>query len=218
MPDEDSIWTRAAAWVWSNWDTIGERLDRVYRWFGKAQPPPTDPPPESKPGILIIGPGGTGKTTLAKLLSGELSTRIFEEPWKYEESISEERYTLLDDPGVEVVVPPGQSHRREATWTDIRTDLTAGKFRGVVLVVANGYHAVTAAGGYKLHELYRGNRDQFVTDFIARQRGDELRVLQFLQPALESAGAKVWLLVVVTKQDLWWPDRAAAEAFYTSGP
>ena len=30
-------------------------------------------------------------------------------------------------------------------------------------------------------------------------------------------GGKFWLLTLVTKQDLWWEDRAEAESFYTTG-
>ena len=43
---------------------------------------------------------------------------LLDPPGQYKESVAVEHYSLPDSPGVEVVVPPGQKHRRAATWND----------------------------------------------------------------------------------------------------
>ena len=102
-------------------------------------------------GILIIGAGGVGKTTLARILSGDFDW-LLGEPWRYSQSFTIEVTTLKDDPKVKVVVPPGQPIRRESTWADIEGGLAGGKYRGVIVVSANGYHTLPEQS-YKTHVL-----------------------------------------------------------------
>jgi hypothetical protein len=173
-------------------------------------------PAEPSPGILIIGPGGTGKTTLAKLLSGQMNAWVFGDAWKYAESYAEEHYSLLDEPTVEIVVPAGQESRRAASWADVRADISGGRYSGVIVVAAFGHHTLSGLG-YKSHPLYQGNKERFLEAFRAAKLEDELKVIEFLWPALEDAPGKLWLFTVVTKQDLWWDRRANAEAAYLSG-
>jgi hypothetical protein len=42
-------------------------------------------------------------------------------------------------------------------------------------------------------------------------------ILSRVVAAVRSAPGKLWFLSVVAKEDLWWPDRREAAAFYTSG-
>lgn len=52
----------------------------------------------------------------------------------------------------------------------------------------------------------------------ARQRDEELRVLSQLLPYIRSSTRKLWLLTVVTKEDLWYPDQQAVQSHYSDGP
>ena len=77
--------------------------------------------------------------------------------------------------------------------------------------------AMLATIGYRDHPLYQGNKDKFLTDYLADKLADEARILDYLTPAIESAPGKVWLLIVVSKQDLWWPCRGEVKSHYTTG-
>src|SRR4051794_17779901 len=94
----------ALKWVWDNLDTILDRLKRVRDWFRSV---------EAGRDILIIGPGGVGKTTLAAILSGKFDW-LLSEPWRYDVSYGIDAFSLKDDPKTKIVVPPGQTIRREA--------------------------------------------------------------------------------------------------------
>ena len=216
MTTDDSYWFRAGTWAWDNWEKIETRLGKVYSWFRKDKPTTNSVTTEQEAGILIIGPGGVGKTTLARLLSGEYGNHLFDGYWQNAESISQEHYSLSDDKSIEVVIPPGQKSRREATWLEIQSDITNGKYRGVVLVVGYGYHSYVIES-YKTHPLYQKSKKQFLENLLNDNLAEELRVLQFLKQGFDGAAKKIWLFVVVTKQDLWWDDRDAVKDHYTTG-
>src|SRR5439155_19898988 len=96
------------AWLWKNKDWIAARFGELKAWYHRGKGT------KKEPGILILGPGGAGKSTLARLLAGEYDY-LRDLPGEYEESVGVETYVLKDSPRVEVVVPPGQRQRREAT-------------------------------------------------------------------------------------------------------
>src|SRR6266540_6439395 len=108
MADGGFTWSGALSWVWSNRTTILGYLKQVREWFR------SDP----GRGILIIGPGGAGKTTLAGVLSGNFDW-LLSEPWMYDESYGVDEFTLKDDPKTNIVVLPGQSVRRETMWPEV---------------------------------------------------------------------------------------------------
>jgi hypothetical protein len=122
----------AAKWTWENRESILSQLGKIFKWFRGSK---------KAPGILVMGAGGTGKTTLAQLLSGN-QPGLLGVPRDYEESIAIERLMLKDDKNVEIVIPPGQQHRRDATWADLESELVDGKYRGLILVSAYGYHSL----------------------------------------------------------------------------
>lgn len=168
-------------------------------------------------GVLILGPGGTGKTTLARLLSGELGW-LDDTPGVYEESNDIEQFNLTDDPAVEVVVAPGQEYRREATWPGLHSQIASGVFRGVILMNAFGHHSFNTPS-MKDHRLWATTKTKtkFVPAFLADRQAEELRVLQQLVPFISTCKRKLWLLSVVAKQDLWAKHQGAVDRHYRSG-
>jgi hypothetical protein len=135
---------------------------------------------------------------------------------RYDESIGIERYTLADAPNVEIVVPPGQKHRREATWSDLHSDIAAGKYRGVILVSAYGYHSLGDIS-FKDHKLFKGNTNSFLKALWKSNRQDEVAILRQLRPHLKVNPGKLWFVSLIAKQDLWWPNRSEVEQYYRKG-
>src|SRR5205807_662695 len=64
--------------------------------------------------IAIFGPGGTGKTTLGQILSGNLGPGA--SSTTYKESLDIENYSLTGDMVCSLLVAPGQHRRAEYTW------------------------------------------------------------------------------------------------------
>jgi hypothetical protein len=193
-------------WAWDNKTEIRENLSELRAWFRGTG--------KDSPGILILGPGGSGKTTLAKLLSGETDDWFLDPPRDYVESIGIERTALKDAPNVSVVVPPGQTFRRDATWSDLLHDVSQGKYRGIIVVSAYGYGSFSKPSSYKDHQLYEGNKAEFWARFTERERQDEIEVVRRVAGAIAVVKGKVWLLSVVLKQDLWWHDHTIVEEHY----
>jgi len=115
-----------------------------------------------------------------------------------------------------LVILPGQEHRRASTWTDELRELEEGKYRGLILVSAFGYHSLGQS--YKLDNLYdEENEDAFLPAYVASKRSAEVAVLKAVAPHLENNRHPMWVLSVVTKADLWWPENIEARRFYREG-
>jgi hypothetical protein len=196
--------------LWSNRDWIWAKLTEIRSWFRSGNGT------KKSPGILILGAGGSGKSTLARILADDNYNPLIDLPGEYEESIGVETYVLADAPSVEIVVPPGQPHRRGATWADLHGDLAAGKFRGVILAASYGHNSFVLSS-YKQHRLYTKSKNRFLADYCLAERAEELAILRQLSPHLMARKGKLWMMTTVTKQDLWWPERSEVENHYRNG-
>jgi hypothetical protein len=166
-------------------------------------------------GVLIIGPGGVGKTTLGQFLSGQEDKAP---SGSYVESVSTEEFKLADDVAVQIVIPPGQAHRRKATWDQRLEEVAEGKFRGVIIIHAYGHHALGDIS-YENHKLYDPEKglDAFVTDYLESGLKTEEQILKMVCEAVKKCAAPIWVLTLVTKQDLWWDERDNVEKHYAEG-
>ena len=172
-----------------------------------------EPEPEPEPRFLVVGPGGTGKTTLGKFLSLQDCPSLS----KYKESYNVEQYTRSDDPTSLILVAPGQDHRLLTSWSELQGPIASGQISGIIFVASYGYHSMTVS--YKTHRVYDETRPtDFLNDYLEFRRGEEIEVLKQLAPHVVSAPHPMWLLTAVTKEDLWWPECDTVEQYYREGP
>ncbi len=150
----------------------------------------------SKRKILILGAGGTGKSTLGKFLAGDFG---FPFSSQYEESISIEEYSMEDDPSVEIVVPPGQEDRRPVTWVDLLKQMQRGDIGGVILVSSFGFHSFD--GELEQQKLFDGSRARFLENYLKEKRDIELQILGNLVSSFPTE-RKIWMISVFSKEDL----------------
>lgn len=166
-------------------------------------------------GVLIIGPGGVGKTTLGHFLSGQEEKAT---SGSYVESITTEEFNLAENAAVQLVILPGQAHRRKATWDQRLEEVGEGKFRGIILIHAYGHHALGDIS-YENHRLY--DPDKGLNVFLAEYLDDclkaEEKILKIVCDAVKKCSAPIWVLTLVTKQDLWWDQRDDVEKHYSEG-
>lgn len=199
-------------WLWEQGEEVAARIRRLVDWFrGKGKPD------VKEPGILIIGPGGSGKTTLGKILSGQYDL-LLDLPGKYEESLDTETHQLASAAGVEVVVLPGQWHRQEAAWAAPLANVAAGKYRGIIVLAPYGYDSI-GLQNYQKHPLFAKSKDKetFCEDYAAQNRPAEVEILRKLAPHVKANAGKLWLLTLVGKEDLWCEKRAQVEEHYRNG-
>ncbi len=166
--------------------------------------------------VEIFGPGGVGKTTLGLILAE--GTHPKRSTNKYQESIDVEGYWLQGDTVVAIHVPPGQERRRSSTWQDFYKRLAQGKSSGVINVVSWGYHSFQEFS-YQETKYYRKgmSETEFLANYAEQGREEELTIIKDLVPRLCDAKEKLWMITLVTKQDLWWNERASVRQHYEQG-
>jgi hypothetical protein len=191
-------------WLWENHSWVKERMAGLRAWFASA--------PEGRP-ILIIGPGGVGKSTLARILSEEFDL-LTDDPSAYRSDLGLSKHQLADDPSVQLVVAPGQVIRRP-TWTDLLANVTDGKYRGIIFVTAFGHHSLL--GSRAGHPLKTGANDEFLASYLEHCRRLELGALQRVAAAIPGCPKKLWFLSLAVKQDLWVNQKPLVERWYGGG-
>jgi hypothetical protein len=165
--------------------------------------------------VPVFGDGGTGKTTLGKFLAGELDTDVAIAG--YRETVGQEELSLPGEFPCLLLVPPGQRRRRPETWPALYRLLSGGKAKGVINVVSWGYHSTDFE--YDRHIAYKvGISDsEYLDAYLASNRQGEITALNELAPHLEATEGKIWMITLVTKQDLWWNERHNVETHYKNG-
>jgi nucleoside phosphorylase len=228
----------ATDWDWEAPRLIHGKVTTVTEWLAGATPAPQVeetrpsavpvPPgdvastPTPAPRILILGPGGVGKTTLGTFLSGKEDRSPFAAPPAYNETVTVERYALKQEGGPEamILVPPGQEHRRVTTWEGLYKDVLEGRFHGIIFLVAYGYHSLGQIRR-KEHVLTKTlklkSQAAFMKAYLERQRNEEMNVLKEMSPHIRACKTKVWLMTLVGKEDLWYPGRTEVEEYYRTG-
>lgn len=162
--------------------------------------------------VLIVGSGGVGKSTLSKFLC---SPSVKVPPEAYKESMLVERLSLPGGAVADLVAAPGQRRHIER-WEDLFDEVKKrGKTFGVINVVSYGYHATPLS----MSEL-RGKEDSVPVPF-PRYLGDcrqlELELLREVAKLLRRHTKPFWMITLVSKQDLWWPERKNVERHYCGG-
>jgi energy-coupling factor transporter ATP-binding protein EcfA2 len=170
--------------------------------------------------VLVFGPGGTGKTTLGKYLSGEFEPASGSTG--YIRSTRTETFRLKGLTLGRLEVGAGQERYRDTDWPELRRKLATGESIGVINVVSWGHHSFTEHSYEEMVKtLYPEKNDmlkeEFIHEYFETSRATELEIIDGLVPHLQDARGKTWMITLVTKQDLWWRERVQVKNHYTRG-
>ena len=123
--------------------------------------------------IVLFGPGGTGKSTLGMLLSGQ-DLRVASRN-TYRPSILVEKFRLEGDLFCTIIVPPGQEGRAEREWPAIFRGVDQNTYTVFINVVSWGYHALPKLS-YTETSLYQTgmSEGQFMEAYTKRGRAREV--------------------------------------------
>lgn len=160
--------------------------------------------------ILVLGASGTGKTQLVNSIANPLSEKLD----VLQRTVTVERRSLLIGKSPFVFSDtPGQI-LDEAKRKVAITDAVRQKIDGVLNVVSYGYHE--AAEADKSAAIPESGGHIARADYLEERREIEVALLSEWIPFFDIETAK-WILTIVTKADLWWPERARPEKHYQEG-
>jgi hypothetical protein len=168
---------------------------------------------DKKLNIVICGAGGTGKSTLGRLLSGEFGRQDILQ--SYQTSFTTEELELDSKRSSSILVLPGQSE----FWGEELKKIASNRVDLLINVISYGYHSVSQFDYRNLLGYKQGMTPNEM--MISHMKGTqliEIELLHELKPHLSVANKKkVLMITLVTKQDLWWPSRYEVADHYKNG-
>lgn len=162
--------------------------------------------------IVLFGCGGTGKSTTGQILSGNIETHQLTGDYNLS--------TAMEDDGlkgrffINVKVPPGQEiYRKE--WSKLFREIIASKRTPIVInVVCWGMHSPAKSELASIPEFATGITEDNIRQYRENRIQAEIDALQEIVDHTELFNTPISFLTLVTKQDLWWPERAAVKSYY----
>ena len=169
--------------------------------------------------IAIFGAGGTGKSTLGKVLAGEFGLDNILQPYRIS-SRTEELKLDSNIPSSILIVPGQPGFLNE--WDEPLRKISNSQIDLIINVVSYGYHSFTRSGylNYQNHPDYQPGMtvDNFVATHSGKNREMEIELLNKMAPQLSLVHRKRTVMItLVTKQDLWWVNRQVVQDYYQSG-
>lgn len=167
-------------------------------------------------GIFIFGPQGTGKTTLLGILSGK--KEINDIPTEYLSSSKNEHLSSKNNIYFKVFAGPGQEALQNIHWPDLYTKMNGYKRVICIFCTSYGCHALFEEG---MSSIEKGtvniSDDLMIGEYLENKRIEESKLFKGFCEKLKAIPGSLGLLLLVTKQDLWWPDRLAVQKHYSRG-
>jgi hypothetical protein len=167
-------------------------------------------------GIFIFGPQGTGKTTALGILSGE--KEVNDVPSEYISSAKNEVAKYKGHLFFKVYAGPGQTSLSDVHWPDLYKKV--GEFdRSLCIFCASyGCHAIFEEDFEALQTSSMNTKDSLVVkDYLEGKRQLEARLFSEFCTQISGVAGKLGLMLLVTKQDLWWAQRQGVAAHYSRG-
>ncbi|MEW6347887.1 MAG: GTPase domain-containing protein [Thermodesulfobacteriota bacterium] len=161
--------------------------------------------------ILLLGASGAGKTQFVESIADALTDRL--SPIQRTVAV-EKRKAIIHDYPFLMLDTPGQ-RMDEAKRKKAITEAIGTGVEGIINVVCWGYHEADEADRSKAIPS-KGNLIA-KPDYLKERRDIELELLSEWVPWVD-AGVSNWILTLLTKADLWWPDNDnAIRRYYEDG-
>ncbi|MBU0692917.1 hypothetical protein KKH18_14030, partial [bacterium] len=118
-----------------------------------------------------------------------------------------------------IEVVPGLDAYTKEDWDNLRKDVESGKIDALLNVVSYGYHEFREPRNYKAHSIFAEGmtKKKFVSDYTDKRRNTEIAHLGYICKAIKKAKNNIWMMTVVTKQDLWWREKDRVVNHYEQG-
>ncbi len=167
-------------------------------------------------GIFIFGPQGTGKSTVLGVLSG--SKEVNDVPSEYDSSPKNETAKYKGHLFFKAFAGPGQDTLSAIFWPDLYKQM--GKYERAICIfcVSYGCHSLfeedflTLKGSSLNH-----NEALIIKDYLEEKRQHEATQFAEFCSQLRGVAGRLGLMLLVTKQDLWWDQRKEVEQHYGRG-